>query len=55
MTSSREKPSSTPFWIVSNTTVSPFASMALLYGYPPRPRKKQTPNLEENFKPLGIV
>jgi hypothetical protein len=27
--------------------------MGLLYGYPVR--KKQTPNLEENFKPLGIV
>ena len=46
MTSFREKPSSTPFWTVSNTTVSPYASMALPSGPHPMPMEKPTPDLD---------
>ena len=45
-TSFRERPLWTPFWIVSNTTASPYALMALLYGHPPMPRGRPTPNLD---------
>ena len=46
MTSFRERPSLTLFWIVLNITASPYTSMALLYGHPPMPRQKPITKLD---------